>query len=170
MHIFEKPGEHSLMAASDSSPQTRRLFIMDKKGNVRYIIDTGADVSVYPRALIRAPLKKTSFNLAAENNAVIATYGTTPMLLDLVLRRDFPGNFVIADITTPLIGVDFFAHFGLLVDLWDDQLIDKVTKLTSREVAQTDIPYEKVINLTRSITKYSWNSPILPDWIAVLRV
>ena len=134
------------MAASDSGPRTRRLFMNDRHSHGRFLIDTGADVSVYPRALIRGPLKKTAFELAAANNAIISTYGRTPMTLNFDLRRDFAWSFVIADVTTPLIGADFLAHYGLLVDVKDGQLIDKETKLTSRgRMLETSIPSVKII-------------------------
>ena len=61
--------------------------------------------------------KKTSYELYAANGSVISTYGHITIRLDLGLRRDFTWRFVIADVTTPILGADFFKHFGLLVDL-----------------------------------------------------
>jgi hypothetical protein len=34
---------------------------------------------------------------------------------------------VVADVTHPLIGVDFLSHFGLLVDCRNNRLLDEVT-------------------------------------------
>jgi hypothetical protein len=36
--------------------------------------------------------------------------------LNFGLRRDFTWRFVVADVTRPIIDVEFFSYFGLLVD------------------------------------------------------
>lgn len=38
------------MATNDGNPRPRRLFLTDRKSKTRYLIDTGSDVSVYPRS------------------------------------------------------------------------------------------------------------------------
>lgn len=45
----------SLMAASDSLDLTRRLFVTDRDMGVSFLINTGADLCVYPRKMIRSP-------------------------------------------------------------------------------------------------------------------
>ena len=137
------------MAASDSSPATRRLFITDRESQVEYLIDTGADLCVYPRTSVRGPVRKTTYELAAANDSTIATYGSIELTLNLGLRRTFAWNFVIADVTKPIIGADFLSHYGLLVDLRGSQLIDCETKLTSRgQVFPSTICSVKVITGT----------------------
>jgi hypothetical protein len=49
----------------------------------------------------------------------------------LGLRRDFTWWFVVADVTHPLIVVDFLSHFGLLVDCRNNRLLDGVTSLST---------------------------------------
>lgn len=51
------------------------------------------------------------------------------MATDLGLRRKFSWNFLQADVTSAIIGADFLAHFGLLVDLGNRRIIDGGTKL-----------------------------------------
>lgn len=53
------------------------------------------------------------------------------MRLDLNLRRDFFWKFVIAEVDKPIIGADFMAHYGLLVDCKNGRLLDGVTTLFS---------------------------------------
>lgn len=120
------------MAASDPSPTTRRLFITDRESQVRYLVDTGADLCVYPRASIRGPLRKSTYELAAANGTAIYTYGTVTMALNLGLQRAFPWKFVIEDVPKAIIGADFLAHYGLLVDLHGSQLIDRESQRTAR--------------------------------------
>ncbi|PNF34364.1 hypothetical protein B7P43_G15490 [Cryptotermes secundus] len=39
-------------------------------------------------------------------------------------------RFIVADVTHPIIGVDFLSHFGLLVDCRNERLMDRVTTLS----------------------------------------
>ncbi|KAJ8937728.1 hypothetical protein NQ318_017119 [Aromia moschata] len=68
------------------------------------------------------------------------TYGTRFMCLNFGLRRDFVWRFVIADVAKPIIGVDFLAHYGLLVDVGNGRLLDQTTQLTSKgEVVECSV-------------------------------
>ena len=68
----------------------------------------------------------------AANGTRIPTYGTIAVTLNLSLRRAFTWRFVIADVQSPIIGVDFLSHYGLLVDPRNKRLIDTRTQLTAR--------------------------------------
>ena len=61
----------------------------------------------------------------------IHTYGVIPINLDLGLRRAFIWNFVVADVSVPILGSDFLAYFGLLPDCRNQRLIDSVTGLST---------------------------------------
>jgi cleavage and polyadenylation specificity factor subunit 1 len=55
-----------------------------------------------------------------------------------------------ADVTHPLIGVDFLSHFGLLVDCRNNRLLDGVTSLSApAQAASSQIPSVK--NITGGI-------------------
>ena len=117
MHVeFGKRDQPSIDAANDDGLGTRRIFVRDRKTRISFLVDTGADTCVYPRSSIREQVNKTDYELFAANGTRIATYGTIMMSLDLSLRRIFEWRFVIADVQTPIIGVDFLSHYGLLVD------------------------------------------------------
>lgn len=120
------------MAASDSSPTSRRLFVTDLSSKVQFLVDTGADLCVYPRTLIKGPQAKSTYLLTAANGTPIATYGTITIQLNLGLRRSFSWKFVVADVSKPIIGVDFLSFYGLLVDVRNQQLLDENTQLTSK--------------------------------------
>lgn len=53
------------------------------------------------------------------------------MNVNVGLRRAMTWPFVIADVTTPILGADFLEAFGLLVDLKNCQLVDSITNLSS---------------------------------------
>jgi hypothetical protein len=78
-----KPVGQSLMAASDTCPVTsRRLFVRDKASGIRFLVDTGADMCVFPRHLVPGRLQKSEYLLSAANGTPIATYGTRTMTLN----------------------------------------------------------------------------------------
>lgn len=120
-----------VVAANDCLTHTPndRLFIVEKKTKLKYLIDTGSDVCVFPKSATRDQRHKTKYELYAANNTIIATYGYIALHLDLGLRRDFTWRFVVADVTRPIIGVDFLGHYNLLVDCRRHRLIDGLTSL-----------------------------------------
>ena len=97
-----------------------------------FLIDSGSVVSVIPRTFIKQKLNQSNLQLFAANQTSIQTYGDSVLSLDLGLRRNFKWLFIIADVQNAIIGADFLAHYGLLVDLRTAQLIDSTTSLTSK--------------------------------------
>ncbi|XP_013138906.1 PREDICTED: uncharacterized protein LOC106103646 [Papilio polytes] len=83
-----KPDTTSTMA-TDGCPPTGRLFVTDRRSNTRFLVDTGSDICVYPRAALRERRQKTNFVLSAANGSDIDTYGFIDLCLDLDLRRNY---------------------------------------------------------------------------------
>ena len=137
-----KRAGQSLMTASDTCPVTsRRLFVRDKASGIRFLVDTGADICVFPRRLTPGRLRKSDYVLSAANGTPIATYGTRTMTLNLGLRRDFCWRFLVADVSKPILGADFLSHHNLLPDLTNCRLVDSITLLTYRgEVTECQVP------------------------------
>lgn len=125
------------MAASDPDPKPRRLTITDRKTKVQYLIDTGSDVCVYPRRMVKGVLWTNTYQLYAANGSTIRTYGQITLEPDFNLRRKFLWRFIIAEVTQPIIGADFLSYFHLLPDLRRGQLIDGKTGLTTRKAQST---------------------------------
>jgi len=63
-----KRNSPSLIAASDSGHPTRRLFVTDRNTRINFLIDTGADLCVYPRKMVQGPWQKSSYELSAANH------------------------------------------------------------------------------------------------------
>lgn len=115
-------------ANSEEGTASNRLYVYDKANGHRYLIDTGAEMSV----VAATPAQKrfpTEFKLFAANNSRIDTYGEQRIALDLGLRRKFSWNFTIAAVPYSIIGADFLKSYGLDVSLRDRRLIDNTTKL-----------------------------------------
>lgn len=121
--------------ANDARHQiSPRLFIRDRNTNIRFLIDTGADVSLLPPTTIerrKTSQVQTSITLFAANGTKIPTHGHKNITLNLGLRREFQWPFIIADLTKPIIGADFLKHFGLVVDLQNKRLIDRKTNIAA---------------------------------------
>lgn len=129
---FKKLNQCPPVAATvDATSNSRRLHIFDRTSNCRFLIDTGSDVSIIPATRRERSKGPTSFRLHAANGTTIQTYESRFVTTDLGLRRRFCWNFLVADVSTAIIGADFLAFFGILVDLKNRCLIDDKTKLRS---------------------------------------
>lgn len=108
---------------------SRRLVIFDRTSQLRFLIDTGSDVSIIPATRQDRAGGTVPFSLHAANGTRIRTYGSKFISVDLGLRRCFKWRFLVADVSIAIIGADLLAHFGLLVNLKNRHLIDETTKL-----------------------------------------
>lgn len=137
------------MAAEDCPSSTGRLFVTDRRSEVQFLVDTGSDLCVVPRSTFRPPRAKTDYQLCAANGSAIDTYGWIELNLNLGLRRDFLWRFIIADVTKPIIGVDFLSFYNLTVDIRNKRLIDATTKVSAvasiLTVTETHVPSVKVV-------------------------
>ena len=65
------------MATSVSGQLFSRLFhVTDSHTGLRFLMDTGAEISVVPPSALDRKHRKDSFSLQAVNNTPIATYGS----------------------------------------------------------------------------------------------
>ncbi|KAG7309898.1 hypothetical protein JYU34_004412 [Plutella xylostella] len=150
-----KTGRQLLVAESGCPNSTGRLFITDRKSKQQYLIDTGSDVCVFPKTAVRTlPKTKTSYQLYAANGTIIATYGYLNLHLDLGLRRDFEWRFILADVTKPIIGVDFLGHYNLLVDCRNQRLVDGITSLITPAHQHPGIDEINSVRTTMESTPY----------------
>lgn len=120
---------------------SRRLFIKDVTNHLTFLVDTGADISVLPFISTDKDKISNNYSLSAANGSTIETYGTKFLQINIGLRRNFPHQFVLANVNRPILGADFLTKYGLLVDLSTKRLIDSRTKLEVRaQIAMVDTP------------------------------
>lgn len=142
----------------------RRLFISDRKSGIRYLVDTGATLSVFP---VKLPTKKKNddLNLYAANGTPIPTYGTVVLNLDLGLRRKLTWRFILAKVSHPIIGADLLYHHSILVDLAGCRLVDSITGLTLRgQLANVRVPS------ISSVPSGEWFTDILRKYPGVTQI
>ena len=76
------------------------------------------------------------------------------MTLDLGLRRSFRWIFVIADVQSPILGVDFLRHFGLLVNLRHSRLSNELTQLKVQGISATTFSPNPTLLRTQPVTEF----------------
>ncbi|XP_046681492.1 uncharacterized protein LOC124368262 [Homalodisca vitripennis] len=134
------------MASTGCSTGGRRLLISDRVTGTKFLIDTGSDLCCYPRHLLQNRPQRVDYDLVAANSSQIHTYGFRNFGLNLGLRRIFAWKFIIADVTMPIIGSDFLAHYGILPHCRNQRLIDSTTNLTVRcQTSDASVPRVKTL-------------------------
>ena len=125
----KRPGR-SLGATNATGQNLSRLFyVTDSSTGSKFLVDTGAQVSIIPPSSTDCRTLRTNLTLEAVNGTPIKTFGTRSLTLSLGLRRTFRWVFIIAETATPILGADFLRHYQLLVDMTRFRLVDATTNL-----------------------------------------
>lgn len=121
------------MAACAAGLPSRLLYVWDQSAARRFLVDTGAAVSVYPASRQHREQRPipNSPSLRAANDTTIRTFGTADLTVNLGFRT-CSWKFYIADVPQAILGADFLARFNLAVDLRGRRLIDLDSSDTAR--------------------------------------
>lgn len=95
--------------------QSHHLFIINWTTNVSFLVYTGSGVSVLPannHQKLNAPVQM----LLVANSLHIDAYGQQTISLEFKLRK-FTWTFLLANLSTPILGADFLYYFELVSDL-----------------------------------------------------
>jgi len=162
----QQPAENAILltAASDSGHPTRRLFLTDRVTGISFLIDMGADLCVYPRKMVRGQRSKSDYELSAANWTIIHTYGTETMTLNFGLWCTFTWRFVITDVSKPIIGVDFLAFFGLLVDACNNRLVDQTSSAVTGRCVRCDTSGMKTVTGTMKYQLLVSRTSVVPGY------
>ena len=122
---------------------SRLYYITDRTTDTRFLVDTGAELSVIPRRTFQRKHPIDPTTLRAANGSCITTYGQKSLTLDVGLRRLFPWIFIIGDVKIPILGADFLSHFSLAIDMKKRKLLDTLTSLsvTSTNAVHASLPF-----------------------------
>ena len=95
---------------------TATMYILDKNSNTKFLVDSGAEVSLFPAAPADRASGAGGPPLVAANGSAIRSYGRR--LVNICLRDEqFEWKFIVADVPTGILGADFLRAHSLLVDL-----------------------------------------------------
>ena len=135
----KRPGQTLAATGVPGLVPSRLFYITDRSCGLRFLVDTGAEVSVLPPSRAERTRLHESLTLQAANGSPIATYGTRSLTLDLGFRRTLRWIFILADVERPILGADFLRHFNLLVDMKHTRLVDTLTQLRIQGITCTAI-------------------------------
>ncbi|GFW07497.1 transposon Ty3-G Gag-Pol polyprotein [Trichonephila clavipes] len=130
MHMAVKRIQQRLKATYSLPKESRRLFIRDRTTNISFLVDSGSDVSLI-RANVYQKRNASQQILFAANSSAINVYGQKTLTVNFNLRRDFVWTFLIADVSSPVLGAYFLHYFELVPDFKNKCLRDTKTKLQS---------------------------------------
>lgn len=124
------PLSASAFVSSVSNPPCSKpspFCLVDANTGNQFLIDTGAFLSVFSASDLDRHVyvyrQDPSIQLVAANGTPITSDGRRKIQLS-ISGRSYEWDFVLANVTQPLIGSDFLAHFGLLVDVAGQRLLD----------------------------------------------
>ena len=121
----KRQGRRSL-AAMGAGRDCKLLFIADSLSGRRLLVDSGAQRSILPAQPVDTMAGGRGPQMDAANGTPIRTYGTRQVEVCFGGRR-FGWDFVVAAVSTPLLGADFLCAFSLLVDVKNCRLIDALS-------------------------------------------
>jgi len=128
--VLTEPGKRqagsTVAGCASVGPQHSQLVVTDGNSGRRFLIDTGAQVSVTPATWQEKRQGTSGPPLIAANGTNIPTYGARNISIKLH-NRCLPVRLVVADVKRALLGADFLRQHNLLVDIRGQQLIEAET-------------------------------------------
>ena len=115
--------------------------------SIQFVVDTGASISIIPKHhLSYYTIKPTAVSINSANGQSIKCHGEVNVELAFTdLGRTFRWNFVVADTTFPLLGLDFLSNFNLIVDCNNGKLRDPLTSKSAMLIHQS--PSSTITNI-----------------------
>ena len=162
--------------AQSRLPRQFKIYATFENYNTYLLIDTGATYSCLPKSIISrigGTLDPSPVILSSCSEANIAVYGEIFTNIALpALRRSYSWNFVVADVSMPILGIDFLSHFNIIINCGNSTITDQDTNLSSNvhivaegscQRLQFDIPiphelkdlfqdYESIVRVRHSVT------------------
>ena len=109
--------EVHLSSGQGGEDQSLLPHVLDIKTGTKFLVDTGAEVSIVRPTRIDQSFKSYDRSLFAANYSPIATYGNKLLTLQLSSQQKFSWIFIVVDVKYNIIGSDFLTHFGMTVNL-----------------------------------------------------
>ena len=124
LYLDGKRGGRSSIVALAAGHTNSLLFLCDNITKRRFLVDTGTEVSVIPTTGLVTRTRQPGPPLLAANGSSITT--TRTLCLHFA-SKTYQWNFLLANVTHPLLGADFLRSHSLLVNLKGRRLVDAAT-------------------------------------------
>ena len=121
--ILGKRQRQPLNVSAAGVSDSNTFSIYDRHSGQSFLIDTGADVSVFPASAQDRRTSSPSISLSAANGTSIKTWGTRNITLKITPTHVYTHKFYLADVTRPILGADFFTTHDLVIDLKGKHLL-----------------------------------------------
>nr|VZH91137.1 unnamed protein product [Spirometra erinaceieuropaei] len=118
---------NAVFSASPNFEGAKDLTVCDTATRRRFLVDTGAQISVVPPTAADRRFPSPGYHLQVANCSPIPAFGSLFLTLNMGLRRSITCIFVIADVHHAILGSDFLAEFDLLIDCRRARLLDRTT-------------------------------------------
>lgn len=99
------------------------MSVTDLSTGTSFLVDTGAEISVFPASKEDRSQNSVSAPLSAVNGTTIQTWGNRDLTLNFGDKERYTQKFYLADVSRPILGADFIINNGLVVDLKGKRLI-----------------------------------------------
>ena len=152
LQIFGKLESRSSLHTMTTGDRKNLFFVWDESSRRKLLIDTGAEVSVFPPTRWERLAQKKGPPLIAANGSNIKCYGHRSMELKLP-EGNFKWKFVLADVSRPLLGADFLRAHNLLVDLRHGRLLN-AKEFNSITLRQASITSPVIIVIENNASPY----------------
>ena len=96
----------------------------DRHTGTHFLVDSGADVCVFPVSATLRRTKSPSVFLSAANGSKIDTWGQRALTLNFGKNKAYQQEFYLADVTRQILGANFFSANNIAIDLRGRRLID----------------------------------------------
>ena len=161
VHLVGKRAGRSPVVATAAGHTSGLLFLCDTVSKRQFLVDTGAEVSVVPASGLDRRTMQKGTSLLAANGSSISTYGMRTLPLHFASNK-YRWNFVIADVSRPLLGADFLRSNSLLVDLRGKRLVDAAT-FHSAPLTATRVSAPRLDAISSSTDRYDLLLAEFPD-------
>ena len=105
-------------------PAGKLIYLQDDLTSRRFLVDSGASVSVFPYH--GPPPKSPSLRLQTADGSHMSCNGERIIPLRFG-SASYEWSFQLAPVTVPILGADFLRHFHLLVDMAGQRVLDAST-------------------------------------------
>ena len=124
-------------------------MIIDECSQKCCLLDTGSQVSLWPPSPSSSKLQLSCVRLTAANGTPIKAFGQQTKLIK-ISGKSYSFVFLIAQVSRPILGLDFLQTFEMAIDLCKRQLIDSGTS-TRFSSASSEI---SGVNIVRSLSSF----------------